>query len=531
MTKSEEFLQLKTLEDLADFLKCKIGTLKYYCGIVQSPKCYSIFYIKKKLGGDRKIVAPNVQLKYIQKRLSAILYEIYQPKKVANGFVKGKNIVTNAKLHVNKNFVFNIDIDSFFDSIHFGRVLGMFQRHPFSFPYKLAVALTQLVCYNGVLPQGAPTSPIISNFICRNLDNELIKIAKKYKVLCTRYCDDITFSTDLKRFPTEIAYEKNGRFYIGAELLSIFEKNNFKINELKVRMQIRGSRQMVTGVVVNERVNILNKKYREFRAKLHYTYRNGLELGAIKNGYVTDEGKAQEIVFDNFLRGTINYYRMVMSPYSSKYHWLAKKYNELVGEDVFKCYSFEEALNEYIFIIEDYDRWVQGTAFLVKGFGLFTCLHNVANLNVEIAKENLNQYIQDNVKVYSPITQKQYFCEVDHLNQQQDLLILKILGIDSNKGFEIGFDSYKTGEKSYIAVGYPNYREGDTISILQDCKIVSKTSNSGQRLYSVDKTFLTGSSGGPIFNQKHEVIGYIDRGNKSSAEVELMSAFCPLDVF
>lgn len=84
----EKFLKIKTLSDLADILECKLNTLIYYCKYKQSSKCYTSFLLKKKNGGERLIVVPNKQLKYIQKRLSDILYDIYSPKKIATGFIK-----------------------------------------------------------------------------------------------------------------------------------------------------------------------------------------------------------------------------------------------------------------------------------------------------------------------------------------------------------------------------------------------------------------------------------------------------------
>lgn len=223
---TEKFLKINTLEDLADILKCKLNTLIYYCKYKQSSKCYTSFLLKKKSGGERFIVAPNKQLKYIQKRLSDILYGIYSPKKIATGFIKERSIATNALVHANKRVVLNIDIADFFNTIHFGRVLGIFSKPPFNFSYNIAVSITQLVCYNGMLPQGAPTSPIISNFVCRTLDNDLATLSHKYKILCTRYCDDITFSTKAKELPLSIAYLYNGRVVIGEELNHIFEKIN-----------------------------------------------------------------------------------------------------------------------------------------------------------------------------------------------------------------------------------------------------------------------------------------------------------------
>ena len=102
-------------------------------------------------------------------------------------------------------FVF-IDLENFFPSINFGRVRGLFMSEPFNVPQAGATILAQLCCHRGVLPQGAPTSPVISNIICSRLDRQLMKLAQSHNCFCTRYADDITFSKTRTAFPAEIGY-------------------------------------------------------------------------------------------------------------------------------------------------------------------------------------------------------------------------------------------------------------------------------------------------------------------------------------
>lgn len=524
----EKFLKIETLEDLAEILVCKINTLRYYCKFKQSHKCYSSFHLKKKSGGYRLITVPNKQLMYIQKHLSEILYEIYTPKKIATGFIKERSVATNALVHSHKRIILNVDIENFFDSIHFGRVLGVFKNPPFNFNHNIALALTQLVCFDGKLPQGAPTSPIISNLICRTLDNDLTCLSRKYKILCTRYCDDITFSTKAKAFPLSLVYFNNGNWEVGEELNQIFEKNKFKLNYSKLRLQNSHSRQIVTGIMVNEKPNILNQKYRKFRTILHYTYWNGLGKGAEKNGYVSD-GKPDEEAFNRYLVGTINYYKMIMTVHSSRYQALANKYNEMTGTKLFYIPdSFETAISNYVFVIEDLKGGYRGTAFLVKDIGLVTCLHNIFGLKTEIVQEELEYKIKNEVKVFLPSNESRtYLISLKAFYNTEDLLILDI-NIPKDRGFEIDKHEFNIGEGGFTSVGYPQYNRGNSADVLRDFKIRAKEYNFEQELYSVDKTFIVGASGGPVFNKNLKVVGYIDRGSECPGDPQSVSAFCSI---
>lgn len=232
---------------------------------------YKSFEIPKKLGGVRRINSPQGELKSIQKIISTALYaqKQFQSYHISHGFEKNKNIISNAAIHRNKKYVLNIDLNNFFDSFHFGRVRGFFHKNKyFSFPIKFATILAQLTCFKGVLPQGAPTSPIITNLICRIFDFRILHIAKKYKVDYTRYVDDLTFSTNDTCFlsKTEIFLR---------ELQNEVENAGFQINQKKIRLQHKNSRQIVTGLVVNKKISVPQDYYRKTRAMAHSLYSKG----------------------------------------------------------------------------------------------------------------------------------------------------------------------------------------------------------------------------------------------------------------
>jgi hypothetical protein len=268
-----KFSEIKTRNELADFLHIPRKRLSYILYIKGINNLYTSFEIPKKNGGVRKISAPLEELKSIQRKLAKAIYENMKTKwkknNISHAFIKDKSIMTNAEIHRNKKIVLNIDLEDFFESIHFGRVRGFFNKNKnFLLPLEVATVIAQLTCYEGKLPQGAPSSPIISNLICEILDYRLLKIAKKYKLNYTRYADDLTFSTNDKNF-----LQLQNEFY--KELSYELERAGFKINETKKRLQFCNSRQMVTGLVVNKEINVIRNYYKETRAMAHRLYKQG----------------------------------------------------------------------------------------------------------------------------------------------------------------------------------------------------------------------------------------------------------------
>ena len=525
--KTQKFLKISTRKDLAECLEISLGELNYICRYHQPEKLYRTFALKKSNGETRTIYSPNRQLRFIQRRLSTILYDIYCPKKIAHGYIRSRNVVTNASVHAGNRHVLNLDLSDFFPSIHFGRVRGLFQKEPFCFNEPVSMALAQLVCFRGVLPQGAPTSPIISNFICRSLDNDLSKLCGKYKIVCTRYCDDITISTTAPYLPSGIV-DTHPSVHLGNELVEVIQKNSFRINPKKIRLQSFGARKTVTGVVVNVKPNISREKYRQFRAELFYTFQNGLEAGAKRNGFLKND-EADSEKFSRYLRGKINYYKMVMGLYSTKYRYLAEKGNDLFGDCFPLPDQFESHVQKNLFVIETDEN--QGTAFLLKGIGLITCLHNVWDIKKPVDEEKLNHILSRNTQVYLPPDQKRiYDVSLKHYNWTNDLLVLEIAPISHERGLELADCNYSIKQQNdcFSSAGYPNYAKGRSIDWLHDIRVRSIKTICGQKLFVTDKTFITGASGGPVFDMDNKVIGYIDRGNTTADGIEEESAFCQL---
>lgn len=271
------FNTIKTRSDLADYLNIPPSKITYILFKRGVDSYYTEFEIPKKSGEPRRICAPTGDLKGVQRQLADALWEhqksIYEElgikPNISHAFEKGKSIITNAKIHRNKRIIVNVDLSDFFDSIHIGRVCGFFEKNKhFNLPHEPAITIAQLACYQGKLPQGAPTSPIITNLICQVLDMHLLSFAKRYKLDYTRYADDITFSTNDKAF-----LETWDLFY--AELEKKIRKAGFSLNEKKTRITYRDSKQVVTGLVVNKKISVDHAYCRKVRAMAHSLYTNG----------------------------------------------------------------------------------------------------------------------------------------------------------------------------------------------------------------------------------------------------------------
>lgn len=265
-------------EILSKILNIHLNYLSYILYVKKIENLYTTFKIPKKNGGYREINAPQNELKMIQKKLVSFLEEKMKDKfktiNTSHGFVKERSIITNAKIHKNKKIVLNLDLKDFFDSFHFGRVKGFFEKNKdfkSFFPEltsELSTLIAQLVCFNGKLPQGAPSSPLLTNLICNIFDVRVLKLAKKYKLTYSRYADDLTFSTNYKGFIRNL--EK-----FEEDILLEIKKNGFEANMEKYRLTFQSSRQEVTGLTVNKKINVSRKYYKYTRAMAYSLYKNG----------------------------------------------------------------------------------------------------------------------------------------------------------------------------------------------------------------------------------------------------------------
>ncbi|MCI0701405.1 MAG: reverse transcriptase family protein, partial [Planctomycetia bacterium] len=246
---------------------------------------YVKFQVPKKSGGMRTLSAPHKKLKAAQHWILANVVNKLPVTDAAHGFVVGRGIVSNANPHVNKAVVVNLDLADFFPTIAFHRVRAVFERCGYSGSVATILALLctesprTTVTYAGTkyevatgprgLPQGAPTSPGLSNQVARKLDKRLLGVAAKLGLTYTRYADDSTFSGG-----AEVA-EQIG--WLLAKVRHIAQEEGFSVNEKKTRVMRRSTAQCVTGVVVNDKPSLAREELRRLRAILHRAKTEGLE--------------------------------------------------------------------------------------------------------------------------------------------------------------------------------------------------------------------------------------------------------------
>ncbi|WP_180070591.1 reverse transcriptase domain-containing protein [Acinetobacter sp. YH16038] len=321
---SKQLNALKQCQTSRDLAKLLGYSYKGFCYVLYSAPIHTKYRMvtipKKNSPIGRQILIPSNRLKILQQRLATLLTNIYLEINQNNpsccyAFIPDSNtqnfgIVENAKQHINKNIVLNIDLKDFFTSITFSRIVGFFTKNiQFRLNYDVAITLAQIACYrasptsHAYLPQGSPCSPIISNFVGQIIDSKITFLAKKFHFTYSRYADDLTLSFDKNQIDSKILeYDQTTREYkLGKLLEKEILKTNFQINYQKLCVRTKRERQQVTGLVVNKSVNV-NKAY--------YYHTKSMALEYCRNGTFTrSTSHAKKIGQPNFhsLMGYFNY--------------------------------------------------------------------------------------------------------------------------------------------------------------------------------------------------------------------------------
>ncbi|MBG6148096.1 retron-type reverse transcriptase [Labrenzia sp. EL_142] len=362
---------------------------------------YKEFNIPKKNGGTRRICAPRIALLELQRDILRLLEGDYKPRAPVHGFVGGhkRSIVSNAQQHVGKRWVLNIDLEDYFESIHFGRVRGRLMAPPYDYSEEIAQFVAHIGCFQTekevdgnvrtthVLMPGGALSPLLANIVSDKLDAELSRFCRQLGCTYTRYADDISISSNRRTFPASIGRFANPdsqkEFVLSDTFQQMIEDNGFRINHSKTRLLGHAFQQEVTGLVVNESVNVKRKFVRDVRAMLHDWKLNGCEVASARhfNKKRPDRGRLPEQEATNFewvVRGKIEFIRQVKGSTDQVFRGLAARFNELCLGRRFSIPLVEdtEVLDATVWYLEnDTDAGSVGTCFAISENLFVTCAH------------------------------------------------------------------------------------------------------------------------------------------------------------
>lgn len=249
--------------------------------------------VKKKSGGVRHLMVPDGLLRTIQRNMVChVLCEI-PVSDCATAYRRKSSIVENARPHVGAEQILKLDIRHFFDNITFPLVYQYAFPAQY-FPPQIRMMLTTLCCYKDYLPQGAPTSPAVSNLVMKSFDEYMKDWCKERQIQYTRYCDDMTFSGTFD--------EKIVRNKVKGYLLAM----GFELNGKKTRVQKKQHRQTVTGIVVNEKPQVSREYRKKLRAEIYYCGKYGVESHLKRSGICQGSREECERYLQQLL-GKINY--------------------------------------------------------------------------------------------------------------------------------------------------------------------------------------------------------------------------------
>ena len=297
---------------LAMYFKCSSEVLK---GVVANvERHYNEYKIRKKAGGDRPIEAPDYLLKDIQRWIYInILCKDTSINDCVHGFIpksmnkdKVRGVLTNAAPHAGHDWLINIDLKNFFHTVKLDKVKDYFSS--LGYEDEVVKTLTALCTYKSRLPQGAPTSPMLSNIIASTMDVMMLKYCNKRGIVYTRYADDLTFSanSDVEVPPIEDIYK-------------IVYLNGFKVNRMKTKVRYKGCRQEVTGLTVTNGVHVSQRFKKEILRELHFCKKFGVyehykHLNTTKG------------LYKEWLRGKIMFVRQIDPACGNK---MLEQFNEL----------------------------------------------------------------------------------------------------------------------------------------------------------------------------------------------------------
>ena len=458
-------------------------------------RMYDHFFIGKGMGKTRLISAPDPRLKMLQRKLLPLLDQLYRVRSPVHAFVPARSVKTNAEAHGKRRFVVNLDLKDFFPSITENRVRGLLRS--IDVDPRVAEIVAHLCCANSQLPQGAPTSPTLSNMICYRLDTDLLQIAKAARAIYTRYADDITFSSYQPPAPLfDGALPPVGRFspdLLSDGVIAAFTANGFIVHEAKAHYADRNSRRIVTGVKINAGLNVDRRYVRSIRAKLHSIEKLGLDDAQTK--YLDVGGKGS---LGAHLRGKISYIAHLKGQTDPVVRSLARRYNNTFAKYPIKLTPTpEERRDRAVWVLEHPSQI--GSAFFLKEVGLVTAAHCVEGV--------------DEVELLHPSKHTTTFnVKVLKRHKHRDLALLDATAIPATDFFELDpADHDLVVGNAVTACGYPTWAPGDRLNI-RPGYITLLTPKAGVQMIEVSQELTQGMSGGPVLDAQGAVIGIVHKG-------------------
>ena len=547
--------ELNSKYELANFLGVKLSQISYILFKLPPETRWTKFKISKKNGGSRLIIAPKGISCLWHSKINNYLSSLYKAKTCVHGFVHNKSIISNAGQHKNKQWILNVDLKNFFQSITYGRIFGLLTKSHYKINPDVAKYISQLCCYDSgkrkddeypFLPTGGPCSPIISNMICGKLDSDLVKLAKNEGCYYTRYADDMTFSTMSAKFPSSLAYyDREAETSIaGDHLRNIIKDNRFELNENKTRLMRNTSRQIVTGIISNKRLNLTKKYISHVRALLYSWEKYGYNQAQT---YHCNQKKIElpnnKYFFLQVIEGKLNYLKNVCGKMDSRYLKYMNKLESLKQKESFKSGKWKYVPHTALARIQA-ATWIvecgtnQGTAFFIEEYGFITCGHifpSGSDRKLTNSKCEIYHYSQPLIKYGATVTNYSHEHEYDFARLELDDTS-KIDNLTPLPKANPITDDQKINFKypKVFIWGHPNHHSADQgegcsniikgQQLPDDCN----TQPSGYRQhygisrFYVVNPFSEGLSGAPVVIEgTDKVIGMVLHGDKTKQDAKI----------
>ncbi|WP_045004209.1 reverse transcriptase domain-containing protein [Bradyrhizobium sp. LTSP857] len=470
---------------------------------------YTEVAIPKRRKGERKLLVPERRLKFLQREMLKLLSQLYVPRDPVHGFVVGRGALTNASAHEKRPYLLNIDLKNFFGVIARRRVRGMLLS--FHLEEEIAEAICDICTTRNQLPQGAPTSPMLSNMIAYRLDRDLINFSKTHRLRYTRYADDISlFSYTPPMGLFNAGLPNSGRVaeeQLSTGLRSVFSTNGFETAPEKIWYSGPDFRKEVTGLIVNEFPNVKRTFVRNLRSSLYKAETMG--ISAAEKDYQKRYGTTASL--QQVLRGRLEWIAQVRGRSFGAYRTLAKRFNAIFpASPIAVLPTYDEVAEQAIWVIDFCEdvagkpepTCAQGTAFFIANIGLVTAHHVLADLPPGYSAV-LHRPSLPGKKFKATPTKRQ--CPY------RDLMILEHNVPATDYLSLSAATSPERRNAPIVALGFPSFNAGDELGTRSGL-VVGNATRHGVKMLEVSALLLSGISGGPIVNDRAQVVAVAHKG-------------------